>query len=792
MSENTNGRLISQEITVDFGATPLSLGTGKVAKQANGSVVAQVGETVVLAAVVMAPPRPEPLDFFPLTVEYREKMYANGKIPGGFFKRENRPSQAEILTSRLIDRPLRPMFPDGFTQEVQVFCTVLSYDGINNPDVVAMVAASSALYTSDIPFDKPVAGVRVGYDGTNYILNPPQDTQDALLLNLVVAGTKNAVVMVESGAKMLTEKQMLGALRFGHEAIQKLCDAQEKLREMVGKPKAAFVKAETDTTLLEKIQRLSLPKFTKISEIYEKIERSEAIDEACESVIDELADEYPERRELIKSLFHDQYAMSMRRQVLDQGVRVDGRKTTEIRPITADVGVLPRVHGSSLFTRGQTQSLGVLTLGTGEDTQELDTLQQKGEDTYYMHYNFPSYSVGEVRPIRAPGRREIGHGALAQRSLEPIIPNHEDFPYTIRLVSEILESNGSSSMASVCSGCLALMDGGVPIKAPVAGIAMGLIKDGDKYAVLSDIQGIEDHLGDMDFKVAGTTEGITALQMDIKIEGITFEIIEKALAQAHEGRKFILGKMAESLTAPRTDLSKYAPRIDTIWINPDKIRDVIGTGGKVIREIVAQTGCKIDITDDGKVLVASSDLASKQKAIDWINSIIAEPEVGKSYTGKVVRIEDFGAFIEILPGKDGMVHVSELEPHRVNKVTDVCNLGDEVTVKVVSIDEKGRVRLSRKQAMYTPEQLAEMEANAPKSERNGGERRERDRNGRGRDRDRKHDRGGRRRGGEGSYRSSAPVISSEEPLEPRADKPETMPVVNISPDQLDDDLFEKL
>ena len=791
MSENTNGHLISQEITVDFGATPLSLGTGKVAKQANGSVVAQVGETVVLAAVVMAPPRPEPLDFFPLTVEYREKMYANGKVPGGFFKRENRPSQQEILTSRLIDRPLRPMFPDGFTQEVQVFCTVLSYDGVNNPDLVAMIAASSALIISNIPFEKPIAGVRVGFDGTNYILNPTLDKQDELLLDLVVAGTKNAVVMVESGAKMLTEEQMLGALRFGHEAIKKICEAQEKFREMVGKPESEYVKNIPDTTLQEKIARLSLPKFAKISEIYEKVARGEALDDARESIIDELADEYPEGRELISSIFEDAYAKSMRRKVLDEGIRPDGRKLDEIRPITTDVSVLPRTHGSSLFTRGQTQSLGVLTLGTGEDTQEIDTLQEKGEHTYYMHYNFPSYSVGEVRPIRAPGRREIGHGALAERSLKPIIPNHDDFPYTIRLVSEILESNGSSSMASVCSGCLALMDGGVPIKAPVAGIAMGLIKEEDGYAVLSDIQGLEDHLGDMDFKVAGTQDGITALQMDIKIEGITFEIMEKALAQAKLGRKHILGKMAESITQPREDLSKYAPRIDTIWINPEKIRDVIGTGGKVIREIVAQTGCKIDITDDGKVLIASADLQAKQAATDWIKRITAEPEVGQIYTGKVVRIEDFGAFVELMPGKDGMVHVSELEPHRVNKVTDVCQMGDELTVKVIGIDEKGRVRLSRKQAIYTPEQLAEMEAANPKPE--GGERRERGNRDRDRgDRGRGRDRGNRRDHGNRGRSENNTAADNGTPSEPRADKPETMPVLNISPDQLDDDLFEKL
>jgi len=739
MSERSSGPLAATEKVVPFGREHLILGTGKIAKQANGSVTATVGGTTVLASVVMAGPRPEPLDFFPLTVEYRERMYAGGRIPGGFFKREGRPTEAEILTARLIDRPLRPMFPEGFTQEVQVFVTVLSYDGKNSPDVVGLCAASTALILSDIPFEKPVAAVRVGFDGKDYILNPTYEEQKTLLLDLVVAGTKNAVVMVESGAKMLTEEQMLGALRFGHQAVQVICEVQEQLRAEVGREKIAWTKPEHNATLLEKIRALSRPKFAKINEIYEKKERADALEEARDEVIDALADEYPEVKDVMKAVFEDEYSQSMRRRVLETKIRADGRRLDEIRPITVDVGVLPRTHGSALFTRGQTQSLGVLTLGTGEDTQELDWLEEKSERTFYMHYNFPSFSVGEVRPIRGPGRREIGHGALAERSIKPIIPDHEKFPYTIRLVSEILESNGSSSMASVCSGCLALMDGGVPVKAPVAGIAMGLIKEGDDYVVLSDIMGLEDHLGDMDFKVAGTHDGITALQMDIKIEGVTFEIMEKALEQARAGRRHILAKMLEVLPEPRKELNPFAPRIEMITISPDKIRDVIGSGGKVIKEIVATTGCKIDINDNGQVFIASADGAAMERAIKWIRELTAEAELGQVYTGKVTRVEEYGAFVEILPGKDGLVHVSELEPRRVERVTDVCNVGDELVVKVIGIDEKGKVRLSRKQALYPDA--------GPTAGGGGGERAGRDRDRGGRDRER--ERGGRDRGERG-------------------------------------------
>lgn len=741
MADNGKGDQKVVELSVPFGADNLILSTGKLAKQANGSVLATAGGTVVLAAVVMAGPRPEPLDFFPLTVDYREKMYAGGRIPGGYFKREGRPTEPEVLRARLIDRPLRPLFPEGFTQEVQVYINVLSFDGKNNADVVALCAASAALFISDIPFTKAVSGVRVGFDGSDFILNPSYEQLKTSKLDLVVAGTANAITMVESGAQMLTEEQMLAALRFGHDAVRKVCEVQEELRAKAGKEKVGFTKVEHNPTLAEKIRQLSQPKFVKIAEIYEKKERSDALDEARDEIIDALSDEYPDVKEVMKSVFEDEYSQAMRLRILETSIRADGRKLDEVRQISVETGLLPLTHGSALFTRGQTQSLGVLTLGTGEDTQDVDYLDDQTEHNFYLHYNFPSFSVGEVRPVRGPGRREIGHGHLAQRSIAPIIPDHEKFPYTIRLVSEILESNGSSSMASVCSGTLALMDGGVPITAPVAGIAMGLIKEGDRFAVLSDIMGLEDHLGDMDFKVAGSRDGITALQMDIKIEGVTLEIMEKALHQAKQGRQHILDKMLEVIPEPCADLKPHAPRIEMITINPDKIREVIGSGGKVIKEIVAQTGTKIDINDTGQIFIASADGEAMAKAIKWIRDITAEAELGQIYTGKVTRIEDFGAFVEILPGKDGLVHISELEPRRVERVEDVCRLGDEIVVKVIGIDEKGKVRLSRKQALFPgakPE--GEQDDRPPRQDRGG---RDRDRGGRDRDRGRGGDRHGR-------------------------------------------------
>jgi polyribonucleotide nucleotidyltransferase len=768
MAENGRSSAIAAfEQAVPFGAEELVLGTGKLAKQANATVVASVGGTVVLVSVVMAGPRDVPLDFFPLTVDYREKAYAAGRMPGGYFKREGRPGEAEILRARLIDRPLRPLFPEGFRQEVQVYINVLSYDGKNSADVAALTGASAALLISDIPFETPVGAVRVGFDGTNYTLNPTIEQQKTSKLDLVVAGTRKAITMVESGAEMLTEEQMLGALKFAHEAIIKICDSQDQMRKAVGKPKYEFKPVAHNPALVERIRSLTEPRFASINEIYEKKERSEALKGLQEELTDSLADEFPEISDVMKGVFEDEYSRSMRESVLSTGKRADGRSLDEIRQITVDLGVLPRTHGSAVFTRGQTQSLGVLTLGTGEDTQAVDDLEEVAERTFYLHYNFPSFSVGEVKRIMGPGRREIGHGALAQRSIAPVIPDHDKFPYTIRLVSEILESNGSSSMASVCSGVLALMDGGVPIKAPVAGIAMGLILEGDRYAVLSDIMGLEDHLGDMDFKVAGTEEGITALQMDIKIEGVTLEIMEKALQQAKAGRKHILSKMNEAIQTPRADLAVHAPRIETIQINPEKIKDVIGSGGKVIKEIVAKTGAKIDIQDTGQIFIASSDGEAMKRAIEWIKNITAEAEIGAIYTGKVSRIAEFGAFVEILPGKDGLVHISELEARRVDKVEDVCRLGDEIIVKVIGIDDKGKIRLSRKQALdpsLKPEggeddgggrrDRGDRGDRGPRGDRGG---RDRDRGGRGGDRGgRGGDRGGRDRGDRGGDRGPRP------------------------------------
>lgn len=753
-------KIAAYEKTVPFGAESLVLSTGKLAKQANATVIASVGGTVAMAAVVMAPPSDVPRDFFPLTVDYREKAYAAGRVPGGYFKREGRPGEAEILRARLIDRPLRPMFPEGFRQEIQVYITILSFDGKNSADVAALTAASTALIISDIPFENPVAAVRVGFDGSNYILNPTLEQQKTSKLDLIVAGTKNAITMVESGANMLTEEQMLEALRFGHDHVKTLCAAQEDMRRDVGKPKPEWQRPVHDEVLHGKIRELARPHFAKIATIYEKQERSAALDAAKNEIITSLEAEYPEIKDQMKEVFEEEYSSSMRAAVLDTNTRADGRKLDEIRPIECDLSVLPRTHGSAVFTRGQTQSLGVLTLGTADDTQEVDDLEEVGDRTFYMHYNFPSYSVGEVRRMSGPGRREIGHGALAERSIAPIIPPHDEFPYTIRLVSEILESNGSSSMASVCSGVLAMMDGGVPIKAPVAGIAMGLILEGDRYAVLSDIMGLEDHLGDMDFKVSGTAEGITALQMDIKIEGVTLEIMEKALQQAKAGRIHILSKMNEAIQAPREEMSLYAPRIETIWINPEKIKDVIGSGGKIIKEIVAKTGAKIDIEDSGKVAVASADGEAMARAIQWIRDLTAEAEIGKIYTGKVNRIAEFGCFVEILPGKDGLVHISELEPRRVDKVEDVCQIGDEILVKVIGIDDRGKVRLSRKQAMH-PE-LGDSEGGE-----SGGARRDRgergERGGRDRDRGDRGSRGGRDRDRGGRGRDRERVGGGERP-----------------------------
>lgn len=686
--------------TAPFGIEEIKVQIGKLAKQANGSCLCQVGGTVVLSACVAAEEPMEDVDFLPLTVDYREKFYSSGKIPGGFFKREGRPSDEEMLRARLIDRPIRPLFPENYFIDTQIFVTVLSMDLENLPDIPGVIASSIALLVSDINFTKPVSAVRVGRIEGKFVANPIAGDIEKSDLNLVVAGTKDGIVMVESGANELQESEMIDALKFAHEHIIQICNWQSEIAAKCGKTKKVSDAPMFDSVILEKMIPLVPPYFDEINKIYDKKKRSEKSKEIRDQIIATLIPEFPEKEKEIKRIFEHLYQKSVRDMVLNKGIRADGRDFTTIRPITSEVGLLPRTHGSALFTRGQTQSLAVVTLGSIDDQQTVDNIMGETAKRFMLHYNFPSFSVGEVGPIRGPGRREIGHGALAERAIEPMIPDKENFPYTIRVVSEILESNGSSSMASVCAGTLSLMDAGVPIKKPVAGIAMGLVKEGDKYVVLSDIIGLEDHLGDMDFKVAGTKDGITALQMDIKIDNVNFEIMEKALAQAKEGRIFILNKMLETLSEPRPDLAPHAPRITVMHINTEKIREVIGPGGKVIRDIIDKTGVKIDIEDDGSVYICSVDKEGTDKAIEMISLITAEVELHKIYKGKVVRITDFGAFVEILPGKDGLVHISELDYTRVGKVEDVCKVGDTLLVKVIEIDPtNGKVRLSRKQAL---------------------------------------------------------------------------------------------
>ncbi|MCX8037701.1 MAG: polyribonucleotide nucleotidyltransferase [Candidatus Sumerlaeia bacterium] len=688
-----------ERLQVAFGRKELFFEFGRLAKQANAAVLGQTGGTVALAAVVAGPSR-EGVDFFPLTVDYRDKFYASGRIPGSFFRREGRPSDAESLRARLIDRPLRPLFPEGYNDDTQVYVTVLSSDNENPPELVGFNATAMALLLSDIPFTTPVAAVRVGRMNGAFILNPTYAEIDAGDLDLVVAGTEHAVNMVEAGAREVSESDIVEAMRLAHEEIQRLCREMAAIAAKYALPKRPVAAPQMDPVLREAVEAFSKPLIADIQTLTEKQEREERLNQSRLQVQQRFAEEFPEQEKTIGELFDSLYQREVRRKILDEGVRADGRGPTDIRPITVEVGVLPRTHGSALFTRGQTQALGVCTLGTAEDMLLIDDLLGVRDKAFYLHYNFPAYSVGEVRPIRGPGRREIGHGALAERALLPTIPKQDDFPYTIRVVSEILESNGSSSMASVCAGSLSLMDCGVPVSAPVSGIAMGLVKEGDRTAILSDILGLEDHLGDMDFKVAGTRKGITALQMDIKIEGVTFEIIKRALEQAREGRLFILDKMCEVLPRPRPELSPYAPRITMIQIPVDRIRDVIGPGGKTIREITAKTNTKIDIEDDGRVFIAATKAEDSQAAIDIIKGLTAVPEIGKIYSGKVVRIADFGCFVEFLPGQDGLVHISELENHRVGRVEDVCREGDTLLVKVIGIDpQSGKIRLSRRQAL---------------------------------------------------------------------------------------------
>jgi polyribonucleotide nucleotidyltransferase len=686
-------------VELDWGGRKLTLETGRVARQADGAVLATYGETTVIATVVAAKAPKEGVDFLPLTVNYTEKYYAAGRIPGGYFKRERGPTEKDTLTSRLIDRPIRPLFAEGWRCDTQIIITVLSHDLENDPDIVAMIAASAALTLSGAPFMGPVGGARVGFINNEYVLNPQLDEMVESQLDLVVAGTADAVLMVESEAKELSEEIMLGAVMFGHRHFQPVIEAIIKLAEKAAKEPREL--SSPDNAKLEKeILGLVEQDLRTAYSIAAKQERQNAVAAAKERVMQHFfpggADNPDYNKLHVAAVFKELEAKIVRWNILDTGKRIDGRDLKTVRPIVAEVGVLPRAHGSALFTRGETQALVVATLGTAEDEQFVDALQGTYKESFLLHYNFPPFSVGETGRIGAPGRREIGHGKLAWRAVHPLLPKPEEFPYTIRLVSEIMESNGSSSMATVCGSSLALMDAGVPLKRPTAGIAMGLILEDKRYAVLSDILGDEDHLGDMDFKVAGTEHGVTSLQMDIKIAGITEEIMKVALAQAKDGRLHILGEMGKAITRHRAELGEHAPRIEMFKIPTDKIREVIGTGGKVIREIVEKTGAKINIEDDGSVKVASANADSIKAAINWIKSIAAEPEVGTIYDGTVVKVMDFGAFVNFFGAKDGLVHISQLAPRRVNKVTDVVKEGDKVKVKLLGMDERGKVRLSMK------------------------------------------------------------------------------------------------
>lgn len=690
-------------VAIELRGKELTLETGKMARQADGSVVARYGDTVLLATAVSSKTPREGIDFFPLTIDYLEKTYAAGKIPGGFFKREGRPTEKEVLTSRLIDRPHRPLFPKGYSCETQGIVNVLSYGDENIADVLGITSMSTALHISDIPFDGPVAAVRMGRINGAFIINPDLKEVEECDLNLVVAGTEEAVAMVEGSAQEMSESDLLEAIDLAHAEIKKLCRVQNEFREKVGKPKRSFTVPVKDEDLKNRVKEMALEKITEAIVIPDKMRRQETLDEILKGIIKLLNTGDKDIAKDIAAVFNDIEKNLVRDMILNRNVRADGRTPEQIRPISAEVGLLPRTHGSALFVRGETQCLAVVTLGTTDDEQRIDSLEGETSKSFMLHYNFPPFSVGEVKPLRSPGRREIGHGILAERSIRAIMPSKADFPYTVRIVSDTLESNGSSSMASVCGGTLALMDAGVPIKAPVAGIAMGLIKEGDRVVVLTDILGLEDHLGDMDFKVTGTENGIAAFQMDTKIGGISRAIMEKALEQARQGRLFILNKIKETMTEPRKELASHAPRIYTMQIKQDKIREVIGTGGKVIRGIIEKTGVKINIDDSGLISIAASDGVAAQKAIDIINGIIAEAEIGKIYLGKVKKIMDFGAFVEILPGTEGLCHISQLSDKRVANVTDEVSEGEEILVKVIEVDKMGKIRLSRKEAMREQE-----------------------------------------------------------------------------------------
>ncbi len=705
--------MTQHQTSIPIGALPLSIEIGKLAKQADGAAVVRQGDTVVLATAVFAKEPKEEPDFFPLTVDYRENTYAAGRIPGGWFKREGRPTEKEILTSRLIDRPFRPLFPKGFNRETQLIAFVLSADGQNDPDILALNGASVALTCSLIPFYSPVGAVRVARIDGRFLLNPTNAERDQSDIDLVVAGTEDAVVMVEAGTREVPEQTMIDAIFFGHEAIRKIVAAQKELQRRAGYEKPSWEAPEPYPAKVaaEVRQQWEGPMMAALTmkgktASYAEIE---AVKTAAVSMIPESEEE---KRLQASKAADDLVKILTRETILNDRKRLDGRRFDEVRPITCEVGLLPRTHGSALFSRGETQALVTATLGTADDAQIVEEYEGESEHTFLLHYNFPPFSVGETRFLRGPSRRDVGHGNLARRALAPVLPSEEAFPYTVRVVSDILESNGSSSMATVCGGTLALMDAGVPIKAPIAGVAMGLVTDGDRFAILTDIAGQEDHYGDMDFKVAGSRDGITALQMDIKIKGLSREILERALEQAHAGRLHILTEMSSALDRPRPNISPYAPRIFTMQIPRDRIRDVIGPGGKTIRSIIESTGCKIDVEDSGKVSIASSDEAAALKAMEIIEGLTQEPEVGKIYRGKVRRVETYGAFVEILPGQDGLVHISELAPYRVRQTSDVVREGDEVTVKIIAVDPMGKIKLSRKQAL-SKEELEQEMAMAP-------------------------------------------------------------------------------
>ena len=683
---------------VNVGRSPLIIETGKLAKQADGAVTVRYGDTVVIVTACAASQAREGIDFLPLTVDYREYAYASGRIPGGFFKREAKPTEKEVLTSRLIDRPLRPLFPEGWGRETQVIAFLLSADPENDSDVLALTGASAALSISSIPFSNPIAAVRVGFVEDEIVINPTFSERKLSDLDLIIAGSSDAIMMVEAGAKEVTEDTMLKALEEGHAAIRQIVAEIEKMASAIGKQKTEVVGKSIDPTIKSELESQVLIPLAEAMRVKDKIDSYAQVDNIYSSLVESISEDDAERKSVVSPVFKELKEKILRDEVLERGQRLDGRRFDEVRDIWSEVSVLPRVHGSAVFTRGETQALVTATLGTADDQQKIESVDGESYKRFMLHYNFPPFSVGEVKFLRGPGRREIGHGNLAERSLAPMVPTEEAFPYTVRVVSDILESNGSSSMATVCGGTLAMMDAGVPLVRPVAGIAMGLILDEEngRHAVLSDIAGAEDHYGDMDFKVAGTSDGITALQMDIKVSGITTEIMQEALAQARKGRLHILEKMGATIASPRESISTHAPRIITIQIPVGKIRDVIGPGGKTIRGIVAQTGVKVDVEDDGRVNVASTDETSAQKAISIIEELTASPEVDKTYLGKVQRITDFGAFVEILPGIDGLLHVSEIAHYRVNDVRKELNEGDQVMVKVINVDPSGKVRLSRK------------------------------------------------------------------------------------------------